>query len=198
MRMKVSRRTKFSGFTIVELIIVIVVISILVAITVVSYNRAQEQAESTKTINQAKAYIDGLLLWNADAGRPSADSCIAPVTSLTAGACPLAGEWTVNVPYASAPYDATFNKSLADYSGITTILLGRYGGDNPKGLMWYQSNYGNDNRDVLYYSVGPNSDCGLPHVLSPNPGYDNLTLLDADYTARTSTGTQCMVEVFKY
>ena len=191
--MKVLHRTKSSGFTIVEIIIVLVVISLLVAITVVSYRGAQEQAESNKTINQAKMYIDGLLLWNADAGRSTATSCIAPVASLTGGVCPSASGWGAN-----EPYDVTFNQSLMDYSGVNTMLLGKYGSDNPKGLMWYHGNYFGDNRSVLFYTVGPNTNCGLSNVLSPNPGYDNMTLLGADYTARSSSGTQCMIEVFKY
>ena len=191
--MKVSHRTNFSGFTIVELVIVIVTIAVLSAITIVAYNGVQERAETNKIVHQAKAYIDGLLFWNADAGRPGADSCIAPVSSLTGGVCPSAFGWGTN-----EPYDVAFNQSLADYSGVTTTQLGKYGPDNPKGLMYYHHNYWNDSRGVLYYSVGPNSDCGLPNILSPNPGYDNLTLLGADYTARSSNGTQCMIEVFKY
>ena len=191
--MKVSYRTKSPGFTIVEIIVVVVVIGIIAAITITSYRGAQEQAESNKTINQAKTYIDGLLLWNADAGRPTATSCIAPVASLTGGLCPSAGAWM-----ASAPYDVTFNQSLAEYSGVNTMLLGKYGTDSPKGLMWYHGNYWGDNRGIFYYVVGPNTNCGVLNVLSPNPGYDNLTLLGADYTARTSTGTQCIIEVFKY
>ena len=39
---------KRSGFTIVELLIVIVVIAILAAITVVAYNGIQERANSSK------------------------------------------------------------------------------------------------------------------------------------------------------
>ena len=191
--MKVSYRTKSPGFTIVEIIVVIVVIGIIAAITVTSYRGAQEQAESNKTINQAKMYIDGLLLWNADAGRPAVSSCIAPSSLITGGVCPSAGGWGTNVTY-----NAAFNQSLAEYSGINTMLLGRYGSDSPAGLMWFNANYYGDNRGVFYYAVGPNTNCGLPNVLSPNPAYDNLTLLGADYTERRTSGTLCLVEVLKY
>ncbi len=46
-----------SGFTIVELLIVIVVIGILAAITIVAYNGIQTRAENIKTISGTKEYI---------------------------------------------------------------------------------------------------------------------------------------------
>ena len=184
------------GFTIVELLIVIVVIGILAAITIVAYNGIQERAETTKITSQASAYVRGLKLWEADVGsRVVANSCIAPIGSLSAGnICPVSERWTVNTPY-----DTAFMQKLASYSGVSQPQLGRYSStSNPAGQMWYIENYYSDSRSVLFYEVGPNSDCGLSNVLSPNPGFDNMTLLNAKYTAKTSTSTQCIIEVFKY
>jgi len=50
------RWKKQKGFTIVELLIVIVVIGILAAITIVAYNGITTRAENTKTINSVAAY----------------------------------------------------------------------------------------------------------------------------------------------
>lgn len=186
-------RVTHRGFTIVELIVVITAIAILAAVTLVSYNTAQERSKSTRITAQASAYIAALKLWSTQAGRSTATSCIAPSSVIAGGVCPSAGEWMAN-----APYDAAFNQSLASYSGIASPLMGEYGSDNPKGLMWYHGNYFGDNRAVFYYTVGPTSKCGLPGVLSPNPGYDNLTLMNADYTARNTSRTECIIEVFKY
>lgn len=186
---QVTRR----GFTIVELAVVVTVIAILASVTLISYNTAQERSKSTRITSQASAYIAALKLWSTQVGRSTATSCIAPSSAITGGVCPSAGAWMAN-----AAYDVSFNQSLASYSGIATPLLGEYGSDSPKGLMWYHGNYFSDNRAVLYYNVGPTSKCGVPGVLSPNPGYDNLTLMNADYTARDSTRTQCIIEVFKY
>lgn len=61
------RKTK-SGFTIVELLIVIVVIGILAAITIVAYNGFQTRAENIKTVNSVAAYAKGLSLYSADKG----------------------------------------------------------------------------------------------------------------------------------
>lgn len=186
-------RVEKQGFTIVELLIVIVVIAILAAITVVAYNGIQERADSTRTIAQAKAYAKGLRLWEADTVRPTVSSCIAPAAVITGGVCPSSDLWNANTPY-----DATFNQTLATYAGVGSMQPGRYGPSNPAGSMWYHANYYGDNRGVLYYAVGPNSDCGLENVLSPNPGYDNMTLLGAKYTNRQGGYTRCMVEVFTF
>lgn len=185
-------RVTHRGFTIVELIVVITAIAILAAVTLVSYNTAQERSKSTRIIAQASAYVAALKLWSTQSGRPSTDSCIAPASAVTGGVCPLAGV------RANVPYDATFNATLASYSGIGTPLQGEFGDDSPKGLMWYHPNYYADNRGVLYYTVGPTTNCGLPNILTPNPGYDNLTLMNAAYSARNSSRTQCIVEVFKF
>jgi prepilin-type N-terminal cleavage/methylation domain-containing protein len=50
-------QTKQKGFTIVELLIVIVVIGILAAITVVAFNGVQQRAENQKTIVAVKNWI---------------------------------------------------------------------------------------------------------------------------------------------
>jgi prepilin-type N-terminal cleavage/methylation domain-containing protein len=48
---------KQRGFTIVELLIVIVVIGILAAITIVAYNGIQQRARNAKTVSAAQAYL---------------------------------------------------------------------------------------------------------------------------------------------
>lgn len=53
------RRTR-SGFTVVELLVVIVVIGILATIVLVSYNRAQAQARDTKRVADLEAISDAI------------------------------------------------------------------------------------------------------------------------------------------
>lgn len=177
-----------TGFTIVELLIVIVVIGILAAITIVAYNGIQERAESTKIVSQANAYIKGLKLWEADLGRTTTSSCIAPQSYAT---CPFTEHW-----YNDVPNDAAFNASLRKYAGTGDPVLFKYGVSNPKGSMWFHANYYNDNRAVLKYDVGPSSDCGVSNVLSLP--YDELTLSGAKFTSRTSSYTECIIEVYKW
>jgi prepilin-type N-terminal cleavage/methylation domain-containing protein len=59
---------KSQGFTIVELLIVVVVIAILAAITIVSYNGVTERARNLKTIAAARNYSDALQLYYSDNG----------------------------------------------------------------------------------------------------------------------------------
>lgn len=56
------------GFTIVELLIVIVVIGILAAITIVAYNGIQIRAENTKTTDAVKQFVKAYHLYALDNG----------------------------------------------------------------------------------------------------------------------------------
>lgn len=58
--------SKRTGFTIVELLIVIVVIGILAAITIVAYNNVQDRAEASKTSTAILAYKKALTLYKLD------------------------------------------------------------------------------------------------------------------------------------
>jgi type II secretion system protein G len=68
MQAQINRYSKTSGFTIVELLIVIVVIGILAAITIVAYNGIQLRAKTT-TVNGDLANIQKvMLMYRADKG----------------------------------------------------------------------------------------------------------------------------------
>ena len=55
-------RTRQTGFTIVELLIVIVVIGILAAITIVAYNGIQTRAQNTQRINEIQNVLRTIFL----------------------------------------------------------------------------------------------------------------------------------------
>ena len=82
-----------SGFTIVELLIVIVVIAILAAITIVAYNGVQDRAEASKTAAAVQAYKKALTLYKVDTGLyPTTGAmCLgdqySPFTSQSSPAC---------------------------------------------------------------------------------------------------------------
>lgn len=61
-------RAKQPGFTIVELLIVIVVIGILATVTVVAYNGVQQRANNAKTTQALGAWIKALNLYKIDNG----------------------------------------------------------------------------------------------------------------------------------
>jgi prepilin-type N-terminal cleavage/methylation domain-containing protein len=63
-----QKRHHLKGFTIVELLIVIVVIGILAAITVVAYNGIQTRAQNTKTVQSVASYVRILHIYAATYG----------------------------------------------------------------------------------------------------------------------------------
>ena len=79
--MLTARRTQ-TGFTIVELLIVIVVIAILAAISIVAYTGIQTRAENTKTLQATASWVRALQLYKADNGNyPPTHSCLGQATT---------------------------------------------------------------------------------------------------------------------
>lgn len=78
-------KTKNSGFTIVELLIVIVVIAILAAITIVAYNGIQNSAKNStakETANQIRTKVEA---YNAKVGNYPASGATGAATATTLG-----------------------------------------------------------------------------------------------------------------
>lgn len=68
---------KQRGFTIVELLIVIVVIGILAAITIVAFNGIQNRANNSKTVSAVRGYVTALKAYEAVNGSfPNVRSCL--------------------------------------------------------------------------------------------------------------------------
>jgi prepilin-type N-terminal cleavage/methylation domain-containing protein len=68
---------KQTGFTIVELLIVIVVIAILAAITIVAYNGIQNRANNTQVVSLVRGYVTAIAAYNAENGAyPTGTSCL--------------------------------------------------------------------------------------------------------------------------
>jgi general secretion pathway protein G len=75
--MKVWAKQKQTGFTIVELLIVIVVIGILAAITIVAFNGIQNRANNLKVVSIVESYVTALRTYAVDHGSyPTMTSCL--------------------------------------------------------------------------------------------------------------------------
>src|SRR5688500_17179375 len=80
---KIKKLKDERGFTIVELLIVIVVIGILAAIVIVAYNGVQNQARTTEALANAKEVANKSEIYNADAGNGQYPATAAIIRAAT-------------------------------------------------------------------------------------------------------------------
>lgn len=106
-------KQKHSGFTIVELLIVIVVIAILAAITIVAFNGMQTRASNTQTVQAIKEFIKAYHLYALDNGDyPNQTGCLGE--GYTGGRCLAQGSTGFCFGYGGAT-NAAINTALKPY-----------------------------------------------------------------------------------
>lgn len=111
------------GFTIVELLIVIVIIGILAAITVVAYNGIQNRANNTKTQQAVAAYVKGMTLYGQDKGAypdPAYYTCLGQEYTETTkcdSAATLANTTTLTTALRPYMNGSMPNPALTDVNG---------------------------------------------------------------------------------
>lgn len=169
------------GFTIVELLIVIVVIAVLAAITIVAYNGIQTRAENTKTISAVEKYAKALSLYALDNGSyPNVGSY--PCLGSDDGKC---GQVTDGAPTcfgtggAGSLNQATFDanmKSVINSLPLTSTQQIGCGGKSYKGAYFYTAD--GKSGSINYFLRG-NQTC---------PSVSSLKITSTTYTIDT---TQC-------
>lgn len=116
------KNKKARGFTIVELLVVIVVIAILAAISIVAYNGIQARTRNDQTISAVRAYMNGIRMYAADYGHPPqpSDSGMSGLTeydclgeNYSGGAC-----WDPLYPTVYKQNTA-FNTAMKNYLGTS-------------------------------------------------------------------------------
>lgn len=126
-----------SGFTLVELLIVIVVIAILAAISIVAYNGVQTRANNTQTTDAVKQFVKAYGLYAVDNGDyPNATGCIGEgypgnrclSQSGTAACFGMGSAHSTSVNTALRPYmsNAVASPSMQSVTCGGTIYIGAY------------------------------------------------------------------------
>lgn len=163
-------RNRRDGFTIVELLIVIVVIAILAAITVVAYNGIQQRANNVKTISVVESYYKALIQYatiNGQYPNGTASSCLGEGYSCYAGV-----------------QDTTFNDNIRMFLGnanplpTPTTIAYSYYGSRAGAAFSYMSTATLDGVSYpwgLTYLLGGSVNCGLSGVAGVSGGWPNFT-----------------------
>lgn len=196
---------KQSGFTIVELLIVIVIIGILAAITVVAYNGIQQRASNTQRIAAAKDWVKSLKAYTASNQKyphVSGVYCIGEsnITDFDANADADCGV-SNNLKHDYAGYTSTFNSNLKSIASRLPDFPGKpvqlTSGLKGLGMLWRSETLDPTGENVpnvptlIYFLEGANQDCALGPLVTPYQGGDFIKT-----TAKNSysdVGTACRV-----
>jgi prepilin-type N-terminal cleavage/methylation domain-containing protein len=148
-----------AGFTIVELLVVIVVIGILAAITIVSYNGITTRANTVSAQSAAQNVIQKIEIYNAERGAypyASTDLTTDPTTSYYVPATIL---FTLTTTQPATPSTLRFTKCgttpNASQSDITSV------NNNLTGIRIHYWTYSGTPNANNYYVAGNDSGAGV-------------------------------------
>lgn len=119
-----NNRTYRGGFTIVELLIVIVVIGILAAITIVSYNNVTDRSNNLRTEDAVSKFRKALIMYATENGQyplgGTTSACLGEATNYPSGCWNGSVSAAFNTaiqPYLGGSLPNPYNGCLMMYSG---------------------------------------------------------------------------------
>jgi prepilin-type N-terminal cleavage/methylation domain-containing protein len=142
-----------SGFTIVELLIVIVVIGILAAIVIVAYSGVQQRARNSQTMSGVVAYQKALNMYaTLNGSYPNTSGCLGagyPSNSCWVGP---SGNYNVN-----ATLDTNLSSIISTKPAVATKVLQITSVDQRLGAL-YRYTSATDIK-IIYYLEGAGQTC---------------------------------------
>lgn len=151
------------GFTIVELLIVIVVIGILAAITIVAYNGIQQRSRNAQVISGVQAYVKALKSYEVvNSAYPANAGCLGanyPSNYCWQG---VSGTYTTN-----ATTDANLASFIQTKPTLATSLFSIGIGDNMRAGALYTLT---PSPRIVYYLMGTSQPCILSGSSGVNEG----------------------------
>jgi prepilin-type N-terminal cleavage/methylation domain-containing protein len=155
------------GFTIVELLIVIVVIGILAAIVIVAYNGVQQRARNTQAVTGVNAYVKAIIQYSVTMGTyplPGVNACLG--ANYAEDQCWKGDQGNIFV-------SATVDNAFAEFVGgqKPTLATNRFSigiGNNMRDGAVYRTIGGPP--AIIYYQQGINQPCGIAGATGGNEG----------------------------
>ncbi len=184
-------RENVRGFTIVELLIVIVVIAVLAAISLLTYNGIQQRAYNVSVIDAASKSVRMITAYigsNESYPHTGGDACIT-----TEVGCSDATTASV--------INSTFNTNMAKI-GTLPIRVPKSGA-NAYGVRYnYRSARTYDGVStpavIQYYLLGSNQQCGIPRVVGNDWSTATPSTTGYFQSITTSDGmakTECIISI---
>lgn len=190
-----EHKQRQKGFTIVELLIVVVVIAILAAITIIAFSGVTQRANNSKRISEAGSLIKLIKLYRAQYDVwPSTAATIFCAGDSSLGAC----NNVTTPPYANVTFEP-LNTELRKVGTLPTISSApvQISGAKMLGPVYqYRSSNTVDGVAgvklimILYWLEGQSQNCsaGAPIVTGTAGTYTTST---TGYTSNSGNGTLC-------
>ncbi|MBC7512436.1 prepilin-type N-terminal cleavage/methylation domain-containing protein [Candidatus Saccharibacteria bacterium] len=172
----ISRR----GFTIVELLIVIVVLGVLAAITVVAYNGTQTRANNTKTIQGVVKYVRAMHLYSVNNGTYPIEASYPCLGIHPGTSCSVVGGTGTCLGAGGASSQATFD------TAIKSVLSG-----NLPDMSSQNINCGTAIVRGAYYSPSTGKDASIQYYLKGNQNCDGIAGVASFSKSQTDDTTRC-------
>lgn len=154
-----AKHKQSSGFTIVELLIVIVIIGILAAITTIAYNGIQARANDSRMVSIVNQIEKALVLWHADANTPPRGGYSSTTAFSGTNCTDGTGGWISTGTYACALEDLLLSKGYIPAGLVIKAPINKeYAGST------------NGNRSFMFYPCTGNQFALYWFLESPSAG----------------------------